>query len=374
MLAKRLSTIVLVALGAVVLYLCWIIVQPFAKPIFFAAVLAIVLYPLHARIHRLVRNRNAAALVATVVVVLALIVPAVLVGRAISMELSVAYQSLSQKSADAGGLTPYFSHLTQAPLAWVGRLIHVPQAELEAAMRGRLEQGIGFLLSFAAGVVGNLTALVVNLVIAFFVLFFLFRDGRRAVRWTAAALPVRRDYTARLFHRVNETLMATVYGVLGVNIIQGTLTGLAFWFLGLPSPVLWGVVTTLTSLIPALGTTAVWVPASVLLVASGHWGKGLILAAWGTAVVHPVDNIVRPYVIGGRLKLHTLYVFFALLGGLEAFGIMGLFIGPVVFSLMLALAGILREEGRVNGWWRRGRHAEIQPLAVDHPPAALLRH
>jgi predicted PurR-regulated permease PerM len=372
--AKRLSTIVLAALGAVVVYLCWIIVQPFAKPIVFAAVLAIVLHPLHARVCRLVRNRNAAALLSTTAVVLALIVPAVLVGRAISVELSDAYQSLSQKSADAGGLSPYFSHLTQAPLAWIGRLIHVSQGDLEAAIRGRLEQGIGFLLTFAAGVVGNLTALAVNLVIAFFVLFFLFRDGRRALRWTAAALPVRRDYTARLFRRVNETLMATVYGVLAVNIVQGSLTGLAFWFLGLPSPVLWGLVTMLTALVPAVGTTAVWVPASVLLAVSGHWGKGLILAAWGTAIVHPVDNIVRPYVIGGRLKLHTLYVFFGLLGGLEAFGVMGLFIGPVVFSLMLALIGILREEGRANGWWRKGWRAEVQPLPVNHPPATLSRH
>lgn len=360
--AKRASTIVVAALGAVLLYLCWLIVQPFAKPVAFAAVLAIVLYPLYAWIHRRIHNRNAAALLSTAAVVLALIVPAVLVGRAISLELSDAYQSLSQKSAGAGGLSPFFSHLAQRPLAWFGQLTHVPQAELEAAIRGHLEQGIGFLLSFAAGTVGNLTALVVNLVIAFFVLFFLFRDGRRALRWTAAALPVRRDYLTRLLGRVNETLRATVYGVIAVNMVQGALLGLGFWLLGLPSPVLWGLVTTLTALVPAVGTAAVWAPGSILLAASGHWGKALILAAWGTAVVHPVDNIVRPYVIGGRLKLHTLYVFFALLGGLEAFGVMGLFIGPVVFSLLAALVGILREEGRVNGWWRKGWRAEVRPF------------
>ena len=118
---------------------------------------------------------------------------------------------------------------------------------------------------------------------------------------------------------------------------------LAFWALGLPSPILWGVVTGLLSLIPIVGSAAVWLPAAIILAAGGHWWKGLILLVWGAAIVGQIDSFIRPYVISGRVKLHTLLVFFALMGGVKAFGVMGLFIGPVVLSVTLVLLQMLQE-------------------------------
>jgi predicted PurR-regulated permease PerM len=128
-----------------------------------------------------------------------------------------------------------------------------------------------------------------------------------------------------------------------VGVAQGSLASLAFWVLGLPSPVLWGLVTALFSLIPFIGSAAVWGPAVIILVVGGHWWKGLILLGWGAAVVAQVDSLVRPYVISERAKLHTLLVFFALLGGVKAFGVMGLFIGPVVLSVTLVVLEMLQE-------------------------------
>ena len=118
---------------------------------------------------------------------------------------------------------------------------------------------------------------------------------------------------------------------------------LAFWVLGLPSPILWGVVTGLFSLIPIVGSAAVWLPAAIILAAGGHWWKSLILLVWGAAIVGQIDSFIRPYVISGRVKLHTLLVFFALMGGVKAFGVMGLFIGPVVLSVTLVLLQMLQE-------------------------------
>ena len=118
---------------------------------------------------------------------------------------------------------------------------------------------------------------------------------------------------------------------------------MAFWILGLPSPVLWGVVTALFSLIPLIGSAAVWGPALIILAVSGHWVKALILLGLGAGLIGQVDSLVRPYVISERANLNTLAVFFALLGGVNAFGVMGLFIGPVALSFTIVVLEMLHE-------------------------------
>jgi predicted PurR-regulated permease PerM len=186
--------------------------------------------------------------------------------------------------------------------------------------------------------------------IAFFILFFFLRDGRAMLRRAVVLLPLNADQARRLFARVKDTLNAIVYGTLTMAALQGALTGLAFWILGVTSPVLWAIVTTLCALLPVLGTAIVLLPAISMLVFSGHWIKGLILLAWAVVIVHPVDNVLRPYLIGGRTRLSTLYVFFALLGGLKVFGALGVFIGPIVLATTLALFTFLREEKRAGDW------------------------
>ena len=114
--------------------------------------------------------------------------------------------------------------------------------------------------------------------------------------------------------------MPLLYGTLTMAALQGGLAGLAFWILGVSSAGLWGIVTALCALLPLIGTGIVLLPAISMLIFGGHWIKGLILPVWGLAIVHPVDNLLRPYLIGSRTKLSTLFVFFALLGGLQAFG------------------------------------------------------
>ena len=137
---------------------------------------------------------------------------------------------------------------------------------------------------------------------------------------------------------------------------QGFLTGVAVGVLGFSSPVIWGLLAAMASLLPVVGTGIVWVPAAAVLLLNGHWIKALILIAWGAAIVAQVDAVLRPYVVSGRAKMHNLLIFFALLGGVKAFGIMGLFIGPVVVSVTIAVLDMLREinaspqetEGRVQ--------------------------
>jgi len=145
-------------------------------------------------------------------------------------------------------------------------------------------------------------------------------------------------------------LHAIVYGTLAMAAIQGTLTGVAFWSLGLASPVVWGLLATVLAVLPVVGTTLVWLPAAAMLLVSGHWIKGIILITWGLAIVHPVDNILRPYLIGSRVKLSPLFVFCAVFGGLKAFGAVGLFMGPLILSITASLFTFLREDQHARVW------------------------
>jgi predicted PurR-regulated permease PerM len=216
------------------------------------------------------------------------------------------------------------------------------QLDPQATILRWAEQASRYLFSIGAAAVTNLLSFVLDSVVVFFSLFFFFREGKSIRQGLSAMLPLYPDQTERLFAGISETMIANLYGGLAVGAAQGILTGLSFWVLGLPAPILWTLVTGLASLVPVVGSALVWGPASLLLLLSGHWVKALILIVWGVAVVGQVDVLVRPYAVSARVKVHTLLVFFALLGGVEAFGIIGIFVGPVILSITMAVLDMLK--------------------------------
>jgi len=341
---RRATIIFLVALSGVTLWLCYRIARPFLEPLFFAVVLAIIFHPLHTRLHKVIRNANAAALLSTLGALLTIIIPVILLSVALKHELTAVYQSLSAGGMEDGGLITRALHLMEQARMWLGKYVDLSHVDLRTELLARLQQVTSFLVSQVAGFAGGVASFAVAAVITFFTLFYLFRDGRAFWRRLAKLIPLSPAQLQKLTTGVSSTITASMYGGLAVAIAQGTLMGLAFWVLGLPSPVLWGLVTAFCSLIPLFGTSLVWLPASVILMLVGHPVKGLILLAWGAGVVSMVDNIIRPLVISKQVSFHPLYVFFALLGGVQVFGLMGLFVGPAVLALAQSLFSLVREE------------------------------
>jgi len=145
-----------------------------------------------------------------------------------------------------------------------------------------------------------------------------------------------------LFTTVSDTIIANLYGSIAVGLAQGTLTGLSFWVLGLSAPILWALVTVLASMVPLLGSALVWAPAALVLVVTGHWVKAVVLFVWGGGGVGQVDVLIRPWIVSARVKVHSLLVFFALLGGAKAFGVIGIFVGPIILSFALAVFDLLK--------------------------------
>jgi predicted PurR-regulated permease PerM len=231
---------------------------------------------------------------------------------------------------------------------WLRGLVGGVRFDLKQIVLERLQKASATLVEDAAGVLGNVAGFLVNGAIAFFTLFFIFRDGSYIYDRISAAVPLRPGQLDRLRNEVSRTITASVYGGLAVAVSQGVLTGLAFWGLGISSPVLWAMTAALFSFVPLFGPTLVWGPAALILFIGGHWLKGLILLAWGAGVIGLADNIIRPYIISGQVKFYPLTIFIALLGGVQAFGLLGLFIGPIALAVAQALFTIVREENQLR--------------------------
>jgi len=183
----------------------------------------------------------------------------------------------------------------------------------------------------------------VQMVLVVFTLFYMFRDGERIRQGIADTLPLQQIQMHDISRRTQDVIAATIYGVLVISAIQGTLGTFIFWALGLPSPLLWGVVMFFLSMIPMAGAFLVWVPAAIFLLLTGAYVKAAILVGWGLLVIGSIDNFLSPLLVGRRARLHELLIFFSVLGGLQVFGILGLILGPVVVAITLALIEMVRQ-------------------------------
>lgn len=328
---------------AISLYLCWRMIQPFLGVIAWATVLVIVFYPVHKRLLKRIRRPSLAALVSCALVILIILVPVALITLAVVNELSGALHSLQ---AGVNYVLDPNSRLSGPILTFINRYVDLSQLRSEEFLLERLKGVSGQIAGQTLGFLGGLASFIVQMFFVIFTMYYFFKDGENISRTIRDSLPLEREQADSIISRTREVIDASVYGVISIAIIQGTLGGLAFWVLGLPSAIIWGVVMTFLSMVPMLGAFLVWVPGAIYLALTGHWVKALLLALWGTLVIGMVDNFLRPKLVGSRTRLHPLLIFFSVLGGLSVFGVLGVVLGPVVVAITLALVDVYRAAGR----------------------------
>lgn len=341
---KNSAQVVLLALTAAVLYVCYLLLRPFTTPILFGCVIGIVFYPLHAYIKKLFHNASGSAAVSTFLTLILTMVPLAFLLVAISNELNDLYHDLAARSGGAGGMLTQLLRAIDKLVLRVSKVFPVPAVDVHAMLTARLEAASASLLRAGASIAANLFSFISRSAIALVVVFFAFRDGERAVSEIMSALPFDQKRTSELRTRIGSAITTNVYGGVIVGALQGLLAGLSFWALGMNSPVLWGVVTGVFSLVPIFGSAIVWAPASIVLLLTGHFVKAAILLGLGAGLISMIDNIVRPLITHKGLRLHPIFVFLSLLGGVQMFGILGLFVGPVVLSVAAALVLMVRED------------------------------
>lgn len=329
----------LLVAAVIALYLCWLMLEPFVEVLLWAVVLVIVFMPVHRRVRARVGSPGWSAMLSCLLVVVVILVPLTLVALAVTREVTHIAQSI-QTGAGADGLlnSPYIDRA----LEWVGQYVDLSQFNSQQFIADRLKSLGGAIAGRTLGLVGGAVGIIIEVFFVIFTMYYLFRDGERMREAVYNVMPLNDRRASEIINRTQEVISASVYGVLIIALIQGTLGGLAFWALGLPSALLWGVVMVFLSMIPMAGAFVVWVPAAIYLVITGAWVKAIILTVWGALVIGSVDNFLRPKLVGEKTRLHELLIFFSVLGGLQVFGVIGLVLGPVVVAITIALLDVLR--------------------------------
>ncbi|HEV2864745.1 MAG TPA: AI-2E family transporter [Pyrinomonadaceae bacterium] len=350
----------------IALYICWKMLQPLVDVLLWALVLAIIFTPVHRRIERRVGPGLGAAL-SCLLVVFTILIPFSFLTFAVVRELTHFAQTVQ---ADADTMLDPNSPYLRPVFGWLGQYVDLSQFNSQQFVAERLKGLSGAIASRSVGFFGGLVGFVVDVFFVIFTLYYLFRDGDRLSRALRGALPLETGKANEIFERTREVISASVYGVIIIATIQGVLGGLAFWVLGLPSALLWGVVMIFLSMIPMLGAFLIWVPAAIYLAVTGHWVAALVLAAWGVLVIGSVDNFLRPKLVGEKTRLHELLIFFSVLGGLQFFGVIGLVLGPVFVAITIALLDVLRHADDAGGGRDDDTLIEEQAELRDVPEGA----
>lgn len=314
------------------LYLCYLIVQPFIPAVTIAVAVAVATKRPQDWLARRLRSRTAASAAGVFLAAGLIVVPLSLLITYVVRQIIAGVHGWQ-----AGGGLPEWRSIVNLPPA-IGRAIDWMQTNLD------LQDQIASLGQNLAGQAGSLLAgsvsLVTQLVIMLFVLFFLYRDGEQALDTLRHLVPLSAEEAGRMGTRIADTILAIVNGSLTVALVQALLAGAMYAALGVPGAVIWAAATFIVALIPVFGTFLVWGPVAVFLMLTGSWLKAVILVAWGGVVVSTIDNLLYPWLVGGRLRLHTVPTFFAILGGIQFFGPAGLILGPVVLAVTIGLLDV----------------------------------
>ncbi len=349
---REVLLVVLFLCTALLVFCCYLITRPFLPAFAWALALAILGYPVHRWFGGFIRNSSVCAAFTVVLMALLVIIPSALVGGTLVAQASATIESFESGQAEEK-LKAAIEQRPRLSRFW-------ESVGAQHAIQGLISQTASSAGKLTTRFVGGSVSGTVNFLIALFLLFYFLRDRDSVMGFVRSILPISQREASQVFCRVRDTVYASIYGTLVVAAVQGALGGLMFWWLGLASPLLWGVIMALLAIIPVLGAFVIWIPAAVLLAIQGHWAKAVILTAWGTVVIGLIDNLLFPALVGKRLRLHTVPVFIAIVGGLMVFGASGLVLGPVILAITDATLDLWRS--RMS---RRRTHLLDGPQPVE---------
>ncbi|RJQ55900.1 MAG: AI-2E family transporter [Nitrospiraceae bacterium] len=340
---ERLSATIYLAIVLLFFYLFYKVMSPFLVTIAWAMVMSITFYPVYRLFLRFIRRSWIASLSTLLIILIVIFGPFSFIISSLAGEITDIYSAIEKEGIET--LTNIQSHPFLQKL--VGQLSSyrvLQDFNLQEGIVSTLKGAGEYIVKHVSDFFKNAVILAFNFIIMCLTIYYFLKDGETLTEYLKKLLPFSEEQKARLTERVKETVIAAVYGQLSVGVAQGALGGAAFWALGISSPVFWGTVMAILSFLPLVGTFLIWGPASVILVLTGSYGKGTGLFLFGALIISSVDNILKPLIIGGKTKIHTLLVFFSVLGGIKFLGFLGFILGPLIAALCLSLFDMYTEE------------------------------
>lgn len=312
------------------------IFRPFFYPIFWAAVLAMLFYPIFSWFNKCVKMPNLCALLTLILVIVIIFLPLTAISTLLVNESVNLYQMAARWDINSSFqiLSDNLSQTAVAPL--------IERAQTEwAAYAGGAAKAISlFLLNNIKNITQNSLHFVFMLFIMFYTLFFFLKDGPIILKRLMHLSPLGDEHERMLYEKFNSAARATLKGTFIVGAIQGVLAGFLFWATGVQGALIWGIIMVLCAMIPAVGPSIIWFPAGIIMLLLGNVWQGLVILLVGIFIISTIDNLIRPKLIGKDIQMHPLLVLFSTLGGILLFGISGFVIGPVVASLFVAITAI----------------------------------
>jgi predicted PurR-regulated permease PerM len=323
------------------------IIRPFLVPMAWAAILALFMFPLQRWLTGLLRGRDGlSALLLTLLALFVFIGP--LTGLAIAFaaqaeHLLAIMTALVNRMRESGGgglaSVPFLHGLVD----WLDQRLSISTVQIQGWALDSAKRLLQQLASFGGTAFFSAVGTVLSFTVMLFLLFFLLRDGQTIARTSIGLVPMQSERKAVLVARMTAVTRAVVLGTVLTALAQGVLLGAGFAIAGLPAPVVFGVIGAVLSVVPFGGTALIWVPGAISLFLMGEPGWGIFLALWGVLLVSSADNFLKPILIGGKAEVPTLAVFIGVLGGLAAFGLIGMFAGPILIALVLTLVKFVSE-------------------------------
>ena len=343
---RDLRSLLFAALLAAVLWCSWLVLRPFLPGIVWAAVLVVTFKPFHAGLTRAFRDRAwAASGVVTLLVALFVVVPVVVAAIQVVQGSIRAYDDLQTSYYENGpvlGVEDKWPWVNDA-VERAKELIGLANVDVKAAAVNGLKRAGSFVAAKAPAFVGGVLGLVFSFFVMLIMMVVFFADGERVARAVTRALPLPATDAERIMHDLGVMTRSVFISVGLTALVQATLGGIAMLALGVSNAFTLGAAMFFSALLPG-GTAIVWIPVTIWLFATGHPWKAAIFLVWCAGVVGTIDNVLRPYFAKDGVKLPTMMLVLGLLGGLIAFGLVGLFAGPIILYLMREILQLLRRD------------------------------
>lgn len=343
--AEKFRLITFLIALVIVLGICFLLVKPFLYIFAWSLILSVISYPLYKRLLQRFRTPSLCSILTVFIAILMVIIP-VTIACVYAVKEGILFVNNIRDFIYAAKASNY-TDLANIPIIKnIYKIINDFEGafgiDFKPLLEEKIESASSFFIKNAIGFFRNIIGGLVQLIMVLFVFYFMLKDSDKLLRGIKIYLPLNEDQSEALIMKVGDTIYSTVYVALIVAIVQGSLGGLAFWVLGLKSPILWGTVIAVFCLIPFVGHPVVWLPTAISLVVSGLYWKAIVLVLWGMLVIGLIDNLIRTVLIGNKTELHPLMIFFSVLGGVLLIGPLGLLLGPVIIVTAMFLLDVLR--------------------------------
>lgn len=370
---QRRSLIFLIVLLLAALPILVMIAMPFFTAFIVASVIAIMAHPAKERLARRLGGRpGPAALLTTLGTVLLLGAVLGAAGFTVTSRLTALYHEFGQSRLEEGGWPALAAASADRMIEAVASRLPIDKDAVHAEVLAAMKRVSGYLVSNIGIAINEVTGLLFTGLLVTLFLYFLLRYGKEMVARLAGMTPLDSRTAGNIQRTIHDSVIANVNGMVAVAAGQGVLLILGFWFAGVRSPVLWGALGGLASIVPVVGAVLVWAPVAIGFLVMGAWWQGALVAFWGLVVVGSADNVIRSVVVGAREKQHPMLVALAAIGGTFAFGLLGILLGPLMVSLSAALLGEIRQLVAAGKEAERAGTPPPPPVAPggDGPPPA----